>query len=57
LVTFGLESNFNTCHSIQNPQRKQEKNPKENLQKKEGASIKEKMEMRYEEVLDALFVN
>jgi hypothetical protein len=57
LVTFGLKSNFNTCHSIQNPQRKQEKNLKEALRKKEGPSIKEKMEMRYEKVLDDLLIN
>ena len=41
----------------QNQQRKQEKDPKEALQKKEGPSIKEKMEMLYEKVLDDLLVN
>ena len=38
-------------------QRKQEKSLKEDLQNKEGPSIKEKMEMLYEKVLDDLLVN
>jgi hypothetical protein len=48
---------YETCHSIQIPQRKQEKNLKEDLQKKEELSIKEKIEMRCEKVLDDLLVN
>jgi hypothetical protein len=48
---------YETCHSIQNPQRKQEKNLKEGLQKKEELSIKEKMEMLYEKVLFDLRIN
>ena len=35
----------------------QEKNPNEGLQKKEGPSVKEKMEILYEKVLDDLLVN
>jgi hypothetical protein len=42
---------------IQNQQRKQENNPKEGLQKKDKLSIKEKMELLYEKVLDDLLVN
>lgn len=37
--------------------KKQKKNLKEDLQKKEGPSIKEKMEMLYEKVLDDLLIN
>ncbi len=45
------------CHSIQIQQRKQVKNLKEDLQKKKEPSIKEKMEMLYEKVLDDLLIN
>ena len=41
----------------QNPQRKQEKNLKEDLLKKEESSIIEKMEMLYEKVLFDLPIN
>jgi len=58
LVTFGLESNFNT-YAIRSkiPKESREKNLKEDLQKKEVFSIKEKIEMLYEKVLDDLLVN
>ena len=42
---------------IQNLQRKQVKNPKEVLRKKEEPSIKEKMEMHSKKVLDNLLIN
>ena len=42
---------------IQIQQKKLEKNLKEVLQKNEGPSIKEKMEMLYEKVLDDLLIN
>ena len=38
-------------------QRKQGKNPKEAPQKKEASTIKQKMELLYEEILDELLVN
>jgi len=46
-----------TCHSIQNQQKKQAKNPNGVLQKKEESTIKQKMELLYEEILDELLVN
>jgi hypothetical protein len=42
---------------IQNPQKKVEKKSKRGPAKKEGPSIKEKMEMLYEKVLDDLLIN
>jgi hypothetical protein len=57
LVTFGLETNFNT-HAIRSKIPKESrKKSKRGPAKKEGPSIKEKTEMRYGKVLDDLLVN
>ena len=57
MVTFGLESNFNT-HAIRSKFSKESrKKSKRGPAKKEGPSIKEKMEMLYEKVLDDLLIN
>ena len=45
------------CHSIQIQQKKAGKKSKHGPAKKEGLSIKEKMELLYEKVLDDLLVN
>ncbi len=57
MITFGFESNFNTNAIRSNSAKIAGKNLKRGPAKKEGPSIKEKMERLYEKVLDDLLIN